>query len=92
VQRGPNPDRHYFYYRCSYHERHDNPICEKNNTIKRERLEDAVANLLRDQMLTTQNVQKLVEDAQRELERQQQQNDLDKALRCVELDLREVAI
>ena len=40
--------------------------------------------------LTTQNVQKLVEDAQRELERQQQQNDLDKALKCVERDLREV--
>ena len=85
--RGSHPTRRHFYYRCGYHERRGNAVCKNNTTVKRDRLEDAVVHLLRNQILTKQNVQALV-DGVGKAWKTQEQEDPNKDLKRIERDLK----
>lgn len=86
-QVGENKARPFYYYRCGYHYRRGNTVCANGTGLRQDRIEGAILDLFKKEILTKQNVQDLVEDVQKAWKKQEQE-DPNKDLKRIERDLK----
>ena len=86
-QVGKNKARPFYYYRCGYHYRRGNTVCANGTGLRQDRIEGAILDLFKKEILTKQNVQDLVEDVQKAWKKQEQE-DPNKDLKRIERDLK----
>ena len=85
--KGKNPNRLFYYYRCSYHNRRGNAVCTNKIGVRLDRLEGAVLDLFKEEILTKKNVAGLVKGFQKAWKEMEQDNP-DQDLKCIEQDLK----
>ena len=88
-QWGASRARPHHYYRCSYHNRRGNAVCTNSTGLHRDRLENAVLDLLQQEVLTKETVQMIVEGV-KEAWNTHQQEGPDKELKQTERELRKI--